>query len=354
MNDINRIRCYSELSAKEQEIVDKHMILLCSDKAVVVMNFGTDDMRIATSLSEKALKNKVSQTDFSTFNMYMAQFEKEMESVNPKNLSKIEKIWMTKIPFFGSRYKEVVQERVRDTVSRYANMQSLIEDMMSIAERIRFACIADIKTIEKMEEDLNLQITNFELRCIAIEEAEKKLNQKMSEMQNSPDGIDTSETFNIFTLDMCIKRLANKKQAFTMFFRTLCQDVAKLEFLKESDIKVKKQIDDIKKDLLPVWKESLATSIIMYRSNNSTYMIGRTAEVVEQLSKICNRFYSEDLFSTDKKMRNRLGTVQSLENVSESLKSEFRKFEELQKQARNARANAVEAISTRNKLSNEN
>lgn len=354
MREVTRIRNYSELSAEEKEIIGKYLDLLCSDKAVVVMNFGTEDMRIATSLSEKALKNRVSQTDFSSFNMYMTQFEKEMESVNPKNLTKIERIWMTKIPFFGQRYKEVVQERVRDTVARYANMQSLIEDMMTIAERIRFACITDMKTIEKMQEEMNSQIANFELRCIAIEEAEKKLEQMLVDMKNDPNGIDTSESFNLFTLDMSIKRLKSKKEAFITFFKTLCQDMAKLEFLKNTDQQVKKQIDDIKKDLLPVWKESLATSIMMYRSNNSTYVVGKTAEVVEQLSKICNRFYSEDLFSTEKKMRNRLGTVESLENVSESLKAEFRKFEELQKQARNARATAIEAISTRNKLSNEN
>lgn len=353
MSELTRIRNYSELSADEKEIVGKYLNLLCSDKAVVVMNFGTEDMRIATSLSEKALKNKVSQTDFSSFNMYMTQFEKEMESVNPKNLTKIEKIWITKIPFFGKWYQGVVQERVRDTVARYANMQSLIEDMMTIAERIRFACIADMKIVDKMQDELKSQIANFELRCIAIEEAEKKLEQMLMDLKSNPDGIDTSESFNLFTLDMSLKRLRSKKDAFTTFFKTLCQDMAKLEFLKNTDKQVKKQIDDIKKDLLPVWKESLATSIMMYRSNNSTYVIGKTAEVVEQLSKICNRFYSEDLFSSEKKMRNRLGTVESLENVSESLKAEFRKFEELQNQARNARASAVEAISTRNQVSEE-
>lgn len=351
MNDNIWIRSYSELDATEKETVDRYVEILCSDKSIVVMNFGSEDMRIATSLSEKALKNKVSQTDFSSFNMYMTEFEKEMAAVNPKNLTKIEKIWMAKNPLFGKWYKEVVQERVRDTVARYANMQSLIEDMMTIAERIRFACIADTKTIDKMMKELEALIKIFELRCIALIEVERVYTQKLSEIKNNPDGIDTSESLNIFSLDMNFKRIADKKEAFMRFLTTLNQDLSKLEFLKESDRKVMEQIKTIKEDLLPVWKESLATSIMMYRSNNSTYMEGKTAEAVEQLSKICHRLYSEDLFSSEKKMRNRLSTVESLENVSASLKTEFRKFEELQTQARNARAVAVQAISARNQLS---
>ena len=298
-NSMAPTRSFEQLSSDEQTIVEALMGKFDDYSDASLIEFSSDAAANSAREAEDFLK-QTKLNDLEEFNECMSSLNKDLRSIDTKELSKKDPNPLARIPIIGTALaKSIVGKKVESIISKQENVKKSIDLTVKTIEGIKLTLREDLIRCTNTREKTVEFAKNLEYEYIALykkrQELEKLYNDFVKSSEYNVSNLDHTEY--VEKLQNGIQQIERKMDAILRYRINAIQDIPSLSLVSSAENAMINSIDDCIKNVIPEWDKAFLKAILAYRVANAAEVMKSTKQATNNILLTSSQMTSNAIIS---------------------------------------------------------
>lgn len=341
LNPDGELQRFEKLTEEEKRLVQEKATQLDYHDTSSIILFGAEDANELSEFSSNLLKGFKTDS-FSEIEEPLKTLNQSLREVDTETLQDVKTSNpLYNLPFIGTSLKKGAVEKVNSIILKHKDLERVVDDVAERLEKTMYATQKDLALVKEMAEKTYRHSKALKINYMAIMKTIDNAKAEIDEVTSMYDEGDLEGVNRIADLQDAVVSLERRAHAIMSYMLMNWQNLQKLKYIKNSSEGLIQKIDNIKIQVLPIWKQQFSFAVLAYHNKMAALVIENTDKATREIYLNSNTMVHDAMVYSKEQVENTPISLEDFKAVNQQMIDTFSQLKEIEEKAREARKAAI-------------